>query len=135
MKKYIVLTIFALFPLISFAETDVATNAKQYNTDIFKNCTILESNEYHDIYQCPTDIEWIVDLKQNDANAMFQRGPDTEDAWKLVMTDSEHDYVEVSFDDIKMCEDGQTPVRVKIKNPEMKDDPSEITMWATFNCK
>lgn len=142
MKKYIVPAIIALLPLASFAEEPEAPVKPQYNTELFATCTSLEENDIHVIYQCPTDIDWIVELKQNEPNAMFQQGPNSDEVWNLVMkeTDPDHDYVEVSFADIdkKVCEDGQTPVRVKIKNPEITDElaePSEMKLWAFGGCK
>ena len=140
MKKYIIPAIIALLPLVSFAEEAEAPVTPQYNTELFDTCTPLEENDTHVIYQCPTDIDWIVELKQNEPNAMFQEAPNREEAWTLVMFDTEQNYVEVSFADINngMCEEGQTPVRVKIKNSEMSDapeEPLEAKFWAFVGCK
>lgn len=142
MKKLIIPVIIALLPLASFAEETEVPITPQYNTELFDACVSLEKNETHIIYQCPTDIDWVVELKQNEPNAMFQAGPSSDEIWNLVMkeTDPDHDYVEVAFADINrnICEDGETPVRIKITNPKITDEPvepSEMEMWAFAGCK
>ena len=112
----------ALLPTFSFAEIP------EYNTDAFQDCTILETNDDHVIYQCPTDIQWIIDVKQNEPNGMFRYNfDDDENIFELVLNDTEHDYIEIAFNDPDFCEEDYT-IRTKINQPG--ED-----FWAFVGCK
>ena len=127
MRKTAICVIASLFPLMSIAEpVDIAT----YDVlPVFEGCTVLETNSDHAIYQCPSDIQWIIDMKQNEPNGMFQSNFDSdENVFNLVLNDTEHEYVEVAFADAEMCDANQTAVRIKIAQPSDE-------LWAFVGCK
>ena len=128
MKTSVVVVIASLFPLVSFAEpANIA--ADDVAVAVFESCTLLEENSNHKIYQCPSDTPWVVDLKQNQPNGMFRFNFDSdENVFNLILNDTEHEYVEVAFDDAEMCPENQIAVRVKIAQPG-KD------YWAFVGCK
>ncbi|MBQ2175013.1 MAG: hypothetical protein II453_08105, partial [Alphaproteobacteria bacterium] len=104
MSKSSIFVIALLLPFVSFAEPA--------NIAMFESCTLLEENSNHVIYQCPSDTPWIVDLKQNEPNGMFRSNFDTDEkVFNLVLNDTEHEYVEVAFDDTGICDENQTAVR------------------------
>lgn len=127
MKKYTISIIASLFPLVSLAET--ADVAKYDIPRIFDGCTVLETDNNHTIYQCPSDIQWVIDMKQNKPNGMFRYNFDSdENVFNMVLNDTEHDYIEVAFIDAEMCDADQTAVRVKIAQPSDE-------VWAFVGCK
>jgi len=121
MKKTVIFAIASLFPLVSFAEP--------VNVTVFESCALLEENTDHKIYQCPSDTPWIVDMKQNKPNGMFRSNFDSdENVFNLVLNDTEHEYVEIAFDDADICKGNQTAVRIKIAQPSDQ-------LWAFVGCK
>ena len=128
MKKSLFTLLVVLLPLVSFAVIDTLENTKQYNTDAFQNCVLLESNDDHDIYQCPTDVQWIVDLQQKEPNGMFKYNFDSDETvFDKIAFDNEHFYVEIAFNDPNMCEQDYT-IRTKIKQPGDE-------LWALVGCE
>lgn len=129
MKKSVIFAIASLFPFVSFAEP---VNFATYDVAVvtaFESCALLEENTDHKIYQCPSDTPWIVDMKQNEPNGMFRSNFDSdENVFNLVLNDTEHEYVEVAFDDAGICEENQTAVRIKIAQPSDQ-------LWAFVGCK
>lgn len=122
MKKSTICIVASLLPLVACSD--------QANIDVFESCSVLEENSYHKIYQCPPDTSWIVDLKQNKPNGMFRSNFDSDkNVFNLVLNDTEHEYIEVAFDDVGICDENQTTVRVKISQP------SDDKLWAFVGCK
>lgn len=56
-------------------------------------CERIASDEQHLVYKCPSDLEWIVNVKKQEPNALFQNGSNLN--WDEINADTEHTYVEV----------------------------------------
>lgn len=90
MKKTLILTSF--IGLIVFGAN--ATTIEEHDAD-FTGCERVDTTEEHLVYKCPSDVEWVQNIKNSgvEPNAMFQTGGELN--FDVVNSDTEHTYVEV----------------------------------------
>ncbi len=128
MKKYIIGLIIVILSIFLIIYTVKSDNTPKYDAEMFSNCTLLEENEFHALYQCPSDTEWIVNVKQNEPTGMFKYNFDNdENVFNLVMNDTEHEYIEVAFNEVDICAENYT-IRTRIKQPSDEN-------WAFVGCR
>jgi len=69
------------------------------------NCERIATNEQHLVYKCPSDLQWIVDLKKNEPNAKFLTWGDDEVLIKETAKDEKVALVEVVLGVSAGCKD------------------------------
>ncbi|MBQ7409103.1 MAG: hypothetical protein IJV03_00905 [Alphaproteobacteria bacterium] len=91
MKKSLLLVpVLALAACGNSIDIDVAQHDARFAE---WKCERIVSDEQHLVYKCPSDLEWIVNVKKQEPNALFQSGSNLN--WDEINADTEHTYVEV----------------------------------------
>ncbi len=68
-------------------------------------CERIASNEQHLVYKCPSDLEWIVNLKNQEPNAPFRMFGDDEALIRETAKDTSVTLVEVVLGDSAGCKE------------------------------
>ena len=88
MKKIIALTSVLALAACGISSEQIA----QHDAD-FAGCERVDTTKTHLVYKCPSNLEWIVNVKKSEPTALFQTGGGL--IWDDVNADTEHTYVEV----------------------------------------
>jgi hypothetical protein len=81
-----------LVSVLALAACGNSIDVAQHDAD-FTGCERIASDEQHLVYKCPSDMEWIVNVKKQEPNALFQYGSNLN--LDEINADTEHTYVEV----------------------------------------
>ena len=95
MKKIIALISVLALAACGISQEDIA----KQDAD-FAGCERIATSATHLVYKCPSNQEWIVNLKKEgrEPNALFQNGKGLEgDWWNVANADKKHTLVEVVY--------------------------------------
>ena len=90
MKKILTLT-----SVLALAACGQSLDVTQHDAD-FAGCERVDTTKTHLVYKCPSDMEWIKEVKKQEPNALFFEGGAL--VWDDVNADKDHTYVEVVLD-------------------------------------
>lgn len=91
MKKILALTSVLALAACGISQEQIA----QHDAD-FAGCERIATTKTHLVYKCPSNLEWIVNVKKQEPNALFQNGEGLEGAWwDAANADTKHTLVEV----------------------------------------
>jgi len=89
MKKIFVLGSVLALAACGFSKEDIA----MHDAD-FVGCERIDTSKLHLVYKCPSNMEWIQAVKQQEPTAQFRTGRGFD--WDAVNADVEHTLVEVA---------------------------------------
>ena len=101
-------------------------NYSKYDS-IFVGCERIETTEFHLIYKCPADQEWVQEVKKSQPNGKWRAGGQFN--LDEMYADTEHVYAEVSLNDKGECKEDFT-IRTMIAKPVEGGDN-----WAFIGCR
>lgn len=88
MKKIIALTSVLALAACGISSEQIA----QHDAD-FAGCERVDTTNIHLVYKCPSTMEWVAKVKDQEPNALFQQGGNLN--WDEVNADTGYTYVEV----------------------------------------
>jgi len=106
-----------------------AVTVEEHDAD-FVGCQRVDTTEEHLVYKCPSDMEWIVNLKNSgvEPSGLFYEGGNLN--WEEINADIENTYIEVVLIDSNGCkEDFHYRTMIKPFNIETKEP------FAVSGCK
>lgn len=113
-------------PIITLAACADENKYQEYDS-IFGGCERIETTEFHLVYKCPANQEWVQNVKKLQPNGKFRAGGHLN--LDELYADTEHVYAEVSFNDSGWCKEDFT-IRTMIAKPVEGGDN-----WAFIGCK
>ena len=119
MKKVVALTSVLV---LAACGNDVA----KHDAD-FAGCERIETTEFHLVYKCPADQEWVQQVKQMQPNGKFKAGGYLN--LEELYADTANVYVEVALNNKDVCKEDFT-VRTMIAKPVQGGGD-----WAFIGCK